>query len=254
MHHLQVLADMAGEPHLAWHDPQSLPDLSAMEPLFLGIFDDRAHFAVEIDGLDTHDLDYVELRSIGRVLGRPEAGLAAFARALTHWRARHRYCGACGGATTAIEGGHARRCGACGLDSFPRTDPAVIVLISDDDNCVLGRSRRFPSGMYSTLAGFVEPGESIEQTVAREVEEEVGLAIESLRYRSSQPWPFPQSMMLGFQAKARQAPLRIDTEEMEDARWFTRAELLDPETRSVQLPNQDSIARFLIDEWLLGEV
>ena len=254
MHGLQVLADMADDPQLAWLSPTQLSGLDELEPLFLGIRDDRAHFALEIDGLDIDHLDYVEVRAIGSLLTAAEAGLAAYARAIVHWRTRHRFCGACGQATQPIDGGHARRCGGCGLDSFPRTDPAVIVLVSDGERCVLGRSWRIPARIYSTLAGFVEPGESIEQTVAREVHEEVGLEVESVRYRSSQPWPFPQSLMLGFQAHARFAPLRIDAEEMEDARWITREELRDPERRPVQLPNADSIARFLIEEWLLEEV
>lgn len=251
---LKVLADLEGDPALAWQAPTDIDGIGAMEPLFLGLQDGIAHFAVEVGGRDDGHLDYVEVRSIGRTVTRRDAGLAAYARALVHWRAKHLHCGACGKRTRPIDGGHARHCDGCGLDSFPRTDPAVIVLVSDGDRCVLGRSARIPAGIYSTLAGFMEPGESMEQTVAREVFEEVGIEVDNIRYRSSQPWPFPQSLMLGFQASARQQPLRLDPEEIEDARWFTREELLDPETRPVQLPNTDSIARYLIDEWLDGDV
>ncbi|MCB2053879.1 MAG: NAD(+) diphosphatase [Geminicoccaceae bacterium] len=255
MHGLKVLVDTQGEkPRLGWRHPRDLAGAADSEPLFLGVIDGRAFFTIEAPDLDRGHLDYLEVRSVGSVLGGTDAGLAAYARAMMHWRRRHIFCGNCGTRTRPIDGGHARHCDHCGLDSFPRTDPAVIVLVSDGDHCLLGRSHRIPPGIYSTLAGFVEPGESIEQTVAREVEEEVGITIDDLRYRSSQPWPFPQSLMLGFQARAKMRPLTIDPEEMEDARWFSREELLDPDRRPVQLPNTDSIARFLIDEWLLGEI
>ena len=251
---LKVLADLESEPRLAWLPPGDIPDVETFQPLFLGLHDNRAHFAVEAEGQDRGHLDYVEVRSIGRDIARIDAGMAAYARALVHWRAKHLHCGACGRMTRPTEGGHARHCDGCGLDSFPRTDPAVIVLVSDGDRCVLGRSARIPAGIYSTLAGFMEPGESMEQTVAREVFEEVGIEVDTVRYRSSQPWPFPQSLMLGFQATARYQPLKLQEDEIEDARWFTREELLDPGKRPVQLPNTDSIARFLIEEWLMGEV
>src|SRR5690606_14980610 len=121
---------------------------------------------------------------------------------LAYWHARHRFCGVCGAPTVCQQGGHQRRCTGCGAVHFPRTDPAVIVLVTRGERCLLGRSARFPHGMYSTLAGFVEPGESLEETVAREVFEEAGVRVGPPRYRSSQPWPFPASLMVGFRAEA----------------------------------------------------
>lgn len=222
-----------------------------LEAIFLGMFEQEPVFVADMPELDDDDRDYVEIRSIAQYIPQPLTGLLAFARGIMHWTIRHRFCGSCGSPTHSIEAGHARRCEGCGLDTFPRTDPAVIVLVTDgNERCILGRSKRIPPGMYSTLAGFVEPGETIEQTVAREVFEEVGIQIESLRYRSSQPWPFPQSLMLGFHATTSYRDLRIDPDEMDDAAWFTRAELLDEKRRSIKLPNADSIARLLIDEWL----
>jgi len=231
-----------GAAALAAHRPQA--------PFFLGLHAGRAVFAVDLDGAAIEGGTYLELRSVGPSLPAAEAGLLAFARALAHWRLRHRYCGACGGAMVTLSAGHCRRCEACGFDTFPRTDPAVICLVTSGEHCLLGRSRHFPDGMYSTLAGFVEPGESLEQTVVREIEEEVGIRVAAVRYRSSQPWPFPQSLMLGFRAEAPLVEPVIDPAELEAARWLHRSELLDPARRPVRLPNPDSIARFLLEDWL----
>ena len=221
--------------------------------VFLGERDGVAWFAHDAGTGDALAERLVELRSIALLLPGEDAALAAYARALAHWHRGHRYCGRCGGATVVSHAGHARLCPACGHETFPRTDPAVIVLVTHGDRCLLGRSPRFPPGMYSTLAGFVEPGESLEQTLRREVYEEVGVVLDEVAYRASQPWPFPQSLMLGFRATARTTELTIDRDEIEDARWLRRDELLDPERRPVRLPNRDSIARFLIEEWLTEE-
>ncbi len=220
------------------------------EAVFLGLLGGRPVFAWSRESEAPGRVATVELRSVGSLLPRPDAGLLAYARAMMHWHARHRFCGACGGATQATQGGHVRLCRACGLEVFPRTDPAVIVLVTSGDRCLLGRSARFPPGMYSTLAGFVEPAEALEEAVHREVAEEVGLELLQVRYRSSQPWPFPQSLMLGFRAEAAGRELRIDRDELEDAAWFARTELGAAEP-PVRLPGADSIARFLIEEWLL---
>jgi NAD+ diphosphatase len=217
---------------------------------FLGMLGPDAVFAAQLGEHPALAGGFVELRSVGTLLPHAEAGLLAYARALAHWHARHRFCGACGNESRVAQAGHARECPACGNETFPRTDPAVIVLVTSGERCLLGRAGRFPPGMYSTLAGFVEPGESLEQTLRREVREEVGIALGAVQYRSSQPWPFPQSLMLGFRALALGETLRVDGEELEDARWLTRAELLDEARRPVRLPSPDSIARFLIDEWL----
>ena len=223
---------------------------AAADAIFLGLRGGVAWFVEAAPDQEAGGARHVELRSVALLLPADEAAILAYARALLHWHSRHGYCPNCGTATLVMQGGHLRRCPACGTDQFPRTDPAVIVLVTRGDRCLLGRSHRFVPGMYSTLAGFVEPGESLEETLYREVLEEAGVEIEDAVYRSSQPWPFPQSLMLGFRATTRDETLCLDPEELEDARWFTRDELKDPERRPVRLPNPDSIARFLIDEWL----
>jgi NAD+ diphosphatase len=236
----------------ALHAP-ALAELGAALPpesIFLGERDGVAWFACEVGDAMPVAGRMVELRSISLLLPADDAATAAYARALAHWHRGHRFCGHCGGITEPVQAGHARHCPSCGRDSFPRTDPAVIVLVTHGDQCLLGRSPRFPPGMYSTLAGFVEPGESLEQTLRREVFEEVGVTLDEVAYRASQPWPFPQSLMLGFRATASTTTLMLDPEEIEDARWVGRAELAAPDRRPVRLPNRDSIARFLIEEWL----
>lgn len=227
------------------------------DAIFLGLQDDRAVFATgagagAADHADLLDgsARFVDLRSVGPLLRADEAGLLAYARALANWHRLHLHCGTDGALTEAIEAGHARRCTQCDRLVFPRTDPAVIMLVTSHRRCVLGRSPRFKTGMYSTLAGFVEPGETLEMAVRREVKEEVGLDVGAVRYRSSQPWPFPQSLMLGFRAEAESHELNIELDELEDARWFDKDELRDPDRRPVQLPAADSIARWLIEEWL----
>jgi NAD+ diphosphatase len=230
-----------------------LPD----DALFLGADRGISSFAVDLGGRAFTGARYVELRSVGGLLPPDEAGLLAYTRGLIFWHQRHRFCGACGSPTASEQGGHTRRCSHCGTQHFPRSDPAVIVLVTHDagrgERCLLGRSARFQTGMYSTLAGFVEPGESLEATVARELYEEAGIEVTDITYRSSQPWPFPASLMLGFRARALDDRLTIDRDELEDAAWFGKEELLDPLHRPIKLPNRDSIARHLIEDWLMGE-
>ena len=172
------------------------------DSIFLGEVEDTAWFAVDLGDLPPPGIHLVELRTVSLLLPAGEAGMLAYARGLAHWHRGHRFCGWCGTETLVTQAGHARLCPNCGRQHFPRTDPAVIVLVTHGDRCLLGRSPRFPPGMYSTLAGFVEPGELLEQTLRREVFEEVGVTIDDMAYRASQPWPFPQSLMLGFRARA----------------------------------------------------
>jgi NAD+ diphosphatase len=184
---------------------------------------------------------------------RGEGSLLAYARGLIYWHGRHRFCGVCGSPTLAFEGGHVRRCTnpACGSSHFPRTDPAVIMLVTDGDRALVGRQAVWPKGMHSTLAGFVEPGESLEAAVAREVFEEAGIEVDQVRYHSSQPWPFPCSIMLGFYARARTTEIKLDQLELEDARWVERDWLLaHQDDEDFRLPRLDSIARRLIEDWL----
>ncbi len=156
-----------------------------------------------------------------------DAGLLVHAVALEEWHRYHLRCPRCGAPTVVAAGGHLRRCPADGSEHYPRTDPAVIMLVRDDDDrCLLGRQASWPTGRFSTLAGFVEPGESLEQAVAREVAEEVGVAVTEVRYVGSQPWPFPSSLMLGFMARAADREIAVDGVEIEQARWFSRADVV----------------------------
>jgi NAD+ diphosphatase len=231
------------------------------ECVLLGIVEERAFFAVDLSHIETPlealrgdlPLEFTDLRRVGPLLARHEGSLLAYARGITYWHSRHRFCGVCGSATRSEEGGHVRRCTnpSCNAPHFPRTDPAVIMLVHDGDRCLLGRQRVWLAGMHSTLAGFVEPGESLEEAVAREVEEETAIRVDQVAYHSSQPWPFPASIMLGFHARARTTEIRVDHSELQDARWFDRAFLLThQDDDEFRMPRRDSIARRLIEDWL----
>jgi NAD+ diphosphatase len=225
---------------------------------FLGLWEGRPVFAVDCsstedplpllpEGMGT----FTDLRQVAGLLPPGEASVLAHARGLMHWRTRHRFCGICGAGCEPRSAGHVMACTACGAQHFPRTDPAVIMLVVRGDQALLGHSTRFPNTtMYSTLAGFVEPGESLEEAVRREVEEETGVKVGAVRYHSSQPWPFPSSIMLGFHAEGLSEAIAIDPEELRDARWFSREELRDAQAHGFSLPRVDSIARRLIEDWL----
>jgi NAD+ diphosphatase len=225
---------------------------------FLGMQGEQAVFAVDISTADdpvpllpeTYGR-FVDLRSVGWGVPRPEAAILAHARGLMHWRARHRFCGVCGGVCDVRTAGHMMLCTACEAQHFPRTDPAVIMLVTRNDRALLGHSQRFPrANMYSTLAGFVEPGETLEEAVRREVMEEAGIQVGAVHYHSSQPWPFPGNIMLGFYGEGLSDDITIDPEEMIDVRWFSRDEIRDPEAHGFALPRADSIARRLIEDWM----
>ena len=236
------------------------------ELVFLGMVEERAHFAVDLSaaeaplealaapvGVDRVGLRFADLRQLAGRLEQREGALLALARAMLYWHARHRFCGLCGSSTRSEEAGHMRRCAdpACSAMHFPRTDPAVIMLVTHRDQALLGRSRNFPPGMYSTLAGFVEPGESLEDAVAREVCEETGIKVGAVEYHSSQPWPFPANIMLGFHAQALTTEITVDFGELEDARWVERGWLLShTDDDGFRMPRRDSIARRLIEDWL----
>lgn len=194
------------------------------------------------------------LRQVGSLLGDLDAGLLVYAVALEAWHSTHEFCPRCGSRTEVRAGGHVRVCPSDGSQHFPRVDPAVIMLVHDDeDRCLLARGPQWPEGRLSVLAGFVEPGESLEHAVAREVVEEVGVHVVDPRYLGSQPWPFPRSLMLGFFARATSTELVLDLEEITEARWFSRAELLAAlESGEVRLPPEVSIARRLIETWYGG--
>jgi NAD+ diphosphatase len=227
------------------------------QPLLLGVQDGRALFAADADGLDPAVLapaELVAVRDIAPRLAQDEGGLIAYAAALLNWHRRHRFCANCGNATDVEEAGLLRRCPVCGAEHHPRTDPVVIMLVVDEgrDRVLLGRQASWPPGRYSALAGFVEPGESLEDAVGREVLEEAGVEVAGARYVSSQPWPFPSSLMLGFTVGYVGGEAVAVDGELDDARWFTRAELEAAAAGrgEAQLPPPLAIARSLIDGWL----
>jgi NAD+ diphosphatase len=225
---------------------------------FLGLWAGRPVFAVDCSAADDPLPllppgmgGFTDLRAVAGLLPEGEASVLAHARGLMHWRVKHRFCGVCGGVCEPRSAGHAMVCTGCGAQHFPRTDPAVIMLVVRGDSCLLGHSHRFPNvAMYSTLAGFVEPGESFEEAVRREVLEETGVRVGAVAYHSSQPWPFPASIMVGFHAEGLSEEIEIDPEELRDARWFTRAQIRDHAAHGFHLPRADSIARRLIEDWL----
>jgi NAD+ diphosphatase len=190
---------------------------------------------------------FTELRPLASELPASEAGLLAYARALNLWRASHRFCSRCGTPNIATRAGHARHCPSCDSEEFPRIDPAVIVLVHDGDQALLGRQASWHPGRYSTIAGFVEPGEALEDAVRREVREETGVETQAVTYHSSQPWPFPASLMLGFTAHANHSDPVLHDGELEDARWFTREDI---NAGRITLPPKEAISRRLIDHWL----
>lgn len=258
--HIVVQAQGAHSPEILFLGPERIEEHRETRVL-LGTWESAAYFAVDLSRLETPlevlglDPAYslVGLRDLAALLPRAEGALLAYASGILSWHRRHRHCGVCGSETVASQGGHVRACAneACKELHFPRTDPAVIMLVIAGDECLLGRQVSWPARVYSTLAGFVEPGESLEEAVAREVREETGIEVDDVRYHSSQPWPFPSSLMLGFTARARTREIRLQPEEMEDARWFTREQLLNRE--GVDLPSSISISRRLIEDWLAGE-
>jgi NAD+ diphosphatase len=232
--------------------------LAERAPSFLGSSEGAPWFllTVESDLADTIAASvgarYLDLRSAGLRLPAFDAGLFAFARALQYWQTRTRFCGICGAATVLLSGGHKAACSnpACAAEHFPRTDPAIIVIVSHRDACLLGRQPSWPERRYSTLAGFVEPGETLEDAVRREVFEEAGVEVIDCDYHSSQPWPFPASIMLGFTAKAADRRVQVGAE-LAEARWFEVDELVDGlKKRELVLPPPLSVSYRLIEHWL----
>ncbi|MDT0549166.1 MULTISPECIES: NAD(+) diphosphatase [Streptomyces] len=222
---------------------------------FLGTDDDGVrYFALQKDALPgrmDQSARPAGLREAGALLSARDAGLLVHAVALENWQRLHRFCSRCGERTVIAAAGHIRRCPACGAEHYPRTDPAVIMLVTDEqDRALLGRQMHWPEGRFSTLAGFVEPGESIEHAVVREVAEEAGVTVGQVEYVASQPWPFPSSLMLGFMARATTSRIQVDGEEIHEARWFSRDELRAAfKSGEVLPPSGISIAARLIELW-----
>ena len=195
---------------------------------------------------------FLSLRDINPLVDGNLGSILAYSLAICNWHKNNLYCSSCGSKTYYVKAGHQRNCQSekCQSCHFPRTDPAVIMLVYKGDKILLGRQEIWPKGMYSTLAGFVEPGETIENAVSREVFEEAGISIQNIQYHSSQPWPFPSSLMLGFYAEAKTTKIKIDEKEIEDVQWFTKDEIKNFQNQNKFLPRKISIARRLIDDWV----
>jgi NAD+ diphosphatase len=229
------------------------------QAIFLCEEEGSAYFAVDLaENSETVNLalrqgEFGDLKARAAFLPAREAAVLAYARAILHWHRTHRFCGSCGARTQSFSAGHMRQCTdpACARQHFPRTDPAIIVLVTHGDHTLLARQAQWPERVFSTLAGFVEPGETLEAAVMREVWEEAGVRLRRISYHSSQPWPFPASIMLGFHAQALSMDLRLNPAEISEAAWWTRAELRAAvHSHQVKLPTDVSIARRLIVEWL----
>jgi len=233
-------------PRLAWVPPSEAPSDGLR--IFLGTDDDGVdRLAAACEPAD----GWKGLRELGAVLDAADAGLMTLAVALTGWHRTHTHCPRCGAPTVPAQGGWIRVCEADGSEHYPRTDPAVIVAVTDDDDRVLlARGPDWPEGRYSTLAGFVEPGETVEAAVRREVGEETGVVVGEVTYLGNQPWPFPASLMFGFTARATDTRIEVDAVEIVEARWFSRDELAaESEAGRVLLPSGISIARHLVEHW-----
>jgi len=231
--------------------------------LFLGLWKDAAVFALDLEGGTDPSQgvlqglgDFEDLRGLAMSLPAADAGILATAKGMFEWRRKHRHCANCGEVSHVADGGWKRICPACNAEHFPRTDPVVIMLALCGERCLVGRQSRFPPGMYSALAGFVEPGESLEEACARELEEEAGLKTLSVRYHSTQPWPYPSSLMVGLIAQVEDGEATPDQTELEEVRWFTREEarsLLAGEISGAWAPPPLAIAHHLIKAWAHAE-
>lgn len=244
-----VLAD--ADDALLAVQPGDVAEALPADAVFLGLDEGRGWFAMPAETAGVQSPGRLALRAAASLWPVREATAFAQARAVLHWRSRHRFCGACGGRLAFERAGWLGRCTDCGIEHYPRTDPAVIVAVTDGERLLLGREPGWPPGRWSVLAGFVEPGETLEQTVMREVYEESAVRVRACRYLASQPWPFPSSLMLGFEADAEPDEPVPDSHELEAARWFTRDEIgaaLRGEG-PVQLSPPVSIARRLIERW-----
>ena len=270
---LHVLIANANDSHntdspegLGWLDIKEMGELGIDgSPIFLGLSEGTAHFVVDISGNESavkglHDNGrwrFEDARRATESLSGADSGIVAQARAQVIWHSRNGFCSICGHETLVKRGGQVRQCSKCETEHYPRTDPVVITVVSDGDRCLLGQSRGRLSqtNTYSALAGFVDQGESIEEAVAREIMEEAGIQVANVRYHSSQPWPFPFSLMIGCHADAATTEIAMDEEEMTDVRWFDRAEVLlalEGNNDKLTIPAPIAIAHHLIKAWATG--
>jgi NAD+ diphosphatase len=243
----------SGTPRLLWLERDDV-DLDA-EMVFLGLKGEIPHFAVNVAAATTLPGKVMDARTAAMQMMPADSAVVGHARSMLSWHATHRHCAVCGAVTALAKAGYARKCSAeaCGADHFPRTDPVVIMLVVDGDRCLLGRQPQFPPRFYSALAGFIEPGETMEEAVAREVWEEAGLRTGRIRYVASQPWPFPSSLMIGCFAEAISFDLVIDKTELEDAQWFSHDEVLASMAGAgpFLMPPPLAIAHHLVKSWAL---
>ena len=257
-----------GEPALGWLGwPDLEPHVTTASPLYLGRLEDTCHFVIDVTkdevaagAVEAIDgFRFEEARSAAEnLLSGPEAGIMAQGRAQVNWHNRHGFCSVCGHATEVKRGGQKRECPSCKAEHFPRTDPVIIMVVHDGDRCLLGQSRGRLQAMnrYSALAGFVDQAEAIEEAVAREVMEEAGIRVKNVRYHSSQPWPFPSSLMIGCHAEADSTSINMDNEEMTDVQWFDRSEVLlalEEKSEKLRLPGPIAIAHHIIKAWAYGQ-
>lgn len=258
-------------PGIAWLSNAQILDLlvpAQGKPapcIFLGEAEGLAHFAVDAAGLDRADPDwggkFIDVRSVAGALPVAESGILAQARAMIDWHRRHRFCAVCGAPTHVGDGGYRRECSdtGCAAQHFPRTDPVVIMLVIREGRCLLGRQPRFPKGVFSALAGFVEPGESIEDAVRREIQEEAGVLVGKVNYVASQPWPYPSSLMIGCLGEGLSEDIQVDNDELDEARWFGRDEVAamisvsEDMQAGPRMPPALSLAHQLALRWLSGD-
>jgi NAD+ diphosphatase len=252
---LEAPVTVGEQPRLVWSSREQLP-VDGGEPILLGLATGVPHFAISLDGNSAGAIPaetmYMDARTVAPLLPEDEAAIVAQARSMADWHDRTRFCSRCGGPTVSLEGGARRKCEACGERHYPRVDPSIIVLVEHDDRALLVGRRGGAPGWNSCVAGFVEPGESVEEAVAREVHEETGVNVANVSYAYSQPWPFPAALMIGCRARALSTDIRVDGVEIANAGWFTRTEVraaLHGSSDELTLPQRVAIAHHLIHDW-----
>ncbi len=222
--------------------------------IFLGKAHDNFYFTVDVSEenifIKNESYKFDDLRKVASILNQKEAAILAYAKSMIYWKERVKFCGKCGSQTILEEGGHKAFCPECNSNFFPHTNPAIIVIVTSEEKCLLARQPVWPPKRYSVIAGFVEPGESLENAVSREVLEETGIKVKNISYHSSQPWPFPGSIMIGFNAEAETTEITLLDKELEDAKWFSREEIKEKvKSKELKLSTEISISFRLIEDW-----